>query len=259
MTIHAAPRCAPAIKPLALAFALSVCFTAPAYAQTSHAHRSLVTGARFASDPSLSPIGATVITADEIRRAGVTDVNQAIRKIGGVYGRQSLDGSPDFSLDLRGFGSNSSQNMVVVLDGVRMSENELSGPMLSTIPIDTVERIEIMRGGASVLYGEGATGGVIQIVTKRAATETAAAASLSVEARPVRPARRCAPAPRRSWDALCARRRGRRPQAPTTTATTTRFDQTAASAAALQWSHGGGRVGAARRQRAPGVAASRAR
>ncbi|MGZ8321088.1 MAG: TonB-dependent receptor family protein [Telluria sp.] len=162
MTASAAPA-----KPLALALALSVCFTASALAD-QNLPTVFVTGARFASDPALAPIGATIIDADQIRRAGVTDVNQAIRKIGGVFGRQSLDGSPDFSLDLRGFGANSSQNMVVVLDGVRMSDNELSGPILSTIPIETVERIEITRGGASVLYGEGATGGVIQIVTKRA-------------------------------------------------------------------------------------------
>lgn len=126
-----------------------------------------ITGARFASDPALMPIGATVITADDIARAGVSDLNQAIRKIGGVYGRQSLDASPDFSLDLRGFGANSGQNLVVMLDGVRMSENDLGGAVLSTIPVDTIERIEIIRGGASVLFGEGATGGVIQIVTKR--------------------------------------------------------------------------------------------
>ena len=56
--------------------------------------------------------------------------------------------------------------MVLVLDGVRLSENELGGAALSTIPIDTVDRIEIIRGGASVLYGEGATGGVIIITTK---------------------------------------------------------------------------------------------
>ena len=54
--------------------------------------------------------GATVITQDQIRRAGVNDVDSAIRKIGGVFGRQSLDGSPDFALDLRGFGTNSAQN-----------------------------------------------------------------------------------------------------------------------------------------------------
>jgi iron complex outermembrane receptor protein len=148
----------------ALALGVSLCFAAPAFAEGDVV---VISGSRFAADPALLPIGATSITAAEIRRAGATDVNQAIRKIGGVYGRQSLTGSPDFGLDLRGFGTNSDQNMVVVLDGVRLSENELTGPLLSTIPIDSVERIDIMRGGASVLYGDGATGGVIQIFTKR--------------------------------------------------------------------------------------------
>jgi iron complex outermembrane receptor protein len=58
--------------------------------------------------------------------------------------------------------------MVIMVDGVRLNENELANTVLSTIPIDTVERIEITRGGGSVLYGEGATGGVIQIFTRRA-------------------------------------------------------------------------------------------
>jgi iron complex outermembrane receptor protein len=168
MTFSATRRL-PAFLPLAAAVAL--CFAAaPAVAQTAAAQTLapiVVTGARFDSAPAFAPIGATVISADQIRRAGINDVNSAIRKIGGVYGRQSLDGGPDFSLDLRGFGSNSSQNMVVVLDGVRLSENELLNAVLTTVAIDTVERIEITRGGSSVLYGEGATGGVINIVTKR--------------------------------------------------------------------------------------------
>ncbi|MRX11157.1 TonB-dependent receptor [Pseudoduganella sp. FT25W] len=163
-----------AFRPRLLAAAISLCFATPFAAQaedTVQAGQALasvvVTGSRFDADPSLAPIGATIISADDIRRAGASDVNAAIRKIGGVYGRQSLDGSPDFGLDLRGFGTNSSQNMVIVLDGVRLSENELSNAILSTIPVDTVERIEILRGGASVLYGDGATAGVINIVTKR--------------------------------------------------------------------------------------------
>ena len=157
------------LRPRLLAAAISLCFTAPAaLAQVAQELNPVtITGARFDADPSLAPIGATVITADEIRRAGAGDVNAAIRKIGGVYGRQSLTGSPDFGLDLRGFGANSAQNMVIVVDGVRLSENEQANAILSTIPIDSVERIEITRGGASVLYGDGATGGVINIVTRR--------------------------------------------------------------------------------------------
>jgi iron complex outermembrane receptor protein len=170
------------LRPRLLAAAISFCFAAPAaLAQTTAELAPVtITGARFDADPSLAPIGATVITADEIRRAGASDVNAAIRKIGGVYGRQSLTGSPDFGLDLRGFGTNSAQNMVIVLDGVRLSENELSNTILSTIPVDSVERIEITRGGASVLYGDGATGGVINIVTKRP-SQRAGSGSVFVE------------------------------------------------------------------------------
>jgi iron complex outermembrane receptor protein len=170
MTFPVSQRRSPALTPSALAFAISLCFisSAPVLAQnvTNELAPVVVTGARFVSNPDLLPISAIVISAAEIRQAGASDVNQAIRKIGGVYGRQSFSGSSDFDLDLRGFGTNSAQNVVVVVDGVRMSENEMSPAILSTIPIDSVERIEITRGGSSVLYGEGATGGVINIVTK---------------------------------------------------------------------------------------------
>ncbi|MFC5472529.1 TonB-dependent receptor family protein [Paraherbaspirillum soli] len=127
----------------------------------------VVTGSRFPNDPTLNPIGATVITAEEIRNAGASNVNEAIRKVGGVFGRQNATGTQDFSLDLRGFGATSDQNMVVLVDGVRLSDNEQSIALLSTIPVELVERIEIVRGGSSVLYGDGATGGTIQVITKR--------------------------------------------------------------------------------------------
>ena len=163
MIFAAAPRRAP----LALACASALfALATPAIAQDS-LPSVVITGPRFPAQAT--PIGATVITAEQIRSAGATDVNQAIRKIGGVFGRQSLDGSPDFGLDLRGFGTNSAQNTVVLVDGVRLNENELAHTVLSTIPVDTVERIEITRGGSSVLYGDGATGGVINIVTRRGA------------------------------------------------------------------------------------------
>lgn len=168
MKFAVVPRSAPALKPLALACALSV-LAANALAQTQDSLPSIVvTGARFPAQAASAPIGATVITAEEIRRSGAADVNAAIRKVGGVYGRQSLDASPDFALDLRGFGSNSAQNLVILVDGVRLNENELTNAVLSSIPVDTVERIEIQRGASSVLYGEGATGGVINIITRRA-------------------------------------------------------------------------------------------
>ncbi|UVW29890.1 TonB-dependent receptor [Massilia sp. H6] len=185
MKSAAVPRSAPAFTPRALACALSYCFIVAPAASQNQPHQGaelpavVITGARFPAPAAESPIGATVISAEQIRRAGVLDVNSAIRKIGGVYGRQSLDGSPDFGLDLRGFGANSGQNLVILVDGVRMNENELSGAILASIPVDTVERIEITRGGSSVLYGEGATGGVINVITKRGAGAGAGAGQAS--------------------------------------------------------------------------------
>lgn len=170
MTIPAAPRAARR-APLALACAVALSAIAAQAGAAPVVQDDLapivITGPRFPAEAT--PIGATVITAAQIRSAGATDVNAAIRKIGGVFGRESLDGSPDFGLDLRGFGTNSAQNVVVLVDGVRLNENELANTVLSTIPVDTVERIEITRGGSSVLYGDGATGGVINIVTRRGA------------------------------------------------------------------------------------------
>ena len=110
MTFAAPARRAPLV--VACAFAVST-FATIATAQETLAPVVVVTAARFPA--TATPIGATVITADQIRTSGVADVNAAIRKIGGVFGRQSLDGSPDFSLDLRGFGTNSAQNVVVMV------------------------------------------------------------------------------------------------------------------------------------------------
>ena len=156
-------------QPLALVSTLAS-LAIPAFAQTSTSTDQklepvTVSASRFESVEA--PISATVITAQQIREAGINNVNEAIRKIGGVFGRQNYTGTSDYSLDLRGFGTNSDQNVAIFVDGIRISENELQPAMMSSIPIESVERIEIVRGGSGVLYGDGATGGTIQIITKR--------------------------------------------------------------------------------------------
>ncbi|KAF1043763.1 MAG: Fe(3+) dicitrate transport protein FecA [Herbaspirillum frisingense] len=157
--------------PVLLTLSALAAWQVPALAQGAAADSPLapvvVSASRFPNDPAFSPVAATVISAEQIREAGIDNANEAIRKLGGVYGRQSSAGPNDFPLDLRGFGTNGDLNMVVLVDGVRISENELTTPLLSSIPIETIERIEIVRGGSSVLYGSGATGGTIQIITKR--------------------------------------------------------------------------------------------
>jgi iron complex outermembrane receptor protein len=128
-----------------------------------------VTATRFAEPAESLPFGVSVLTADEIRAAGATSVNDAVVRLLGVPGRQDLYGGGEYNLDLRGFGATADQNQVIVLDGVRLTEADLGGTRLSGIPIESVERIEVVRGSGAVLYGEGATGGVIVITTKAGA------------------------------------------------------------------------------------------
>jgi iron complex outermembrane receptor protein len=128
-----------------------------------------VTATRFAEDASTLPFGVSVITAEQIRDAGVTTVNEALMKLLGIPGRLDFYGGGDYALDLRGFGGTSDTNQAVVVDGVRINEGDLGGTRLAGIPIDAIERIEVVRGSAGVLYGAGASAGAIVVTTKAAA------------------------------------------------------------------------------------------
>ena len=71
-------------------------------------------------------------------------------------------------VDVAGFGEQSALNMLVLVDGRRINDVDLSGVDWSQVPLEHVERIEVMRGGsAAVLYGDNASSGVINIITKK--------------------------------------------------------------------------------------------
>ncbi len=126
----------------------------------------VVTATRFAEPAATLPFGVSVLTAEQLRESGVGTVNEAIMKLLGVPGRLDFFGGGDYALDLRGFGATADSNQVVIVDGIRVSEADLGGTRLAGIAIDAVERIEVIRGNGSVLYGEGATAGVIVVTTK---------------------------------------------------------------------------------------------
>lgn len=177
---------------LLAALSQAVLSTTVANAQTSPAQtlpEIVVTAARVPQDPSLLPQGVVVITAKEIQAAGMTNANEAIRWLGGVVGRLDTTGGRDQTLDLRGFGETARSNVVFLVDGIRQNEGDSSGVALSWIPIDSIERIEIVRGNGSVLHGEGATAGVINIITNKGLVEPGGSASLSLGSQATRDAR----------------------------------------------------------------------
>ena len=142
--------------------AIGLALAAQAFAQEVAV---VVTATRFPEKKLEHPVGVTVITREQIANSTAATVPDLLSRYAGINTRNNT-GSPDVAVDMRGFGMSGDQNTLVLLDGQRMNDNELTTVRWSAIPLDAIERVEIQRGGGAVLYGGGATGGTINIITR---------------------------------------------------------------------------------------------
>jgi iron complex outermembrane receptor protein len=152
------------LRSSAVAAAFLVVLARFAHAQSPE-DEVVVTATRFPEQRIDAPIGMTVITAKQVAESAARTLPQLLSQEAGIVTRDNT-GSPDSQIDLRGFGITGDQNTLVLLNGQRLNEFELTTIGWSAIPLDSIERIEILRGSGSVLYGGGATGGTINIITK---------------------------------------------------------------------------------------------
>ncbi len=155
-----------------LAFAAGITFVVPCFAQQANeltAPSVVVTATRFPDEYLDKPVNMTVITREEIEASGAKTVPDILSRQSG-FGIRDLFGNnaSSTSVDLRGFGVTSDQNTLILVDGRRVSDIDLSGVQWSAIPMSSIERIEIVRGGGAVLFGEGAVAGVVNIITRTA-------------------------------------------------------------------------------------------
>ncbi len=127
----------------------------------------VVTASRFEEESANQPIGVQVISGEQVRSSGARTLPEFLTRSAGIYSRDNF-GSPNQQIDMRGFGVTGDQNTLILLDGQRISENELVPADLASIPLSSIDRIEILRGSGTVLYGGGATAGTINIVTNGA-------------------------------------------------------------------------------------------
>ncbi|MCJ8499154.1 TonB-dependent receptor [Desulfatitalea alkaliphila] len=127
----------------------------------------VVTASRQAEAVTRVPAHVTVITAEDIQRTTAQNVPEVLRSLAGVQAIDISGNQRNYNLDIRGFGESSPQNILLLVDGRRINLPDLSGPDWNLVPLERIERIEVIRGSrGNLLYGDNATAGVINIITK---------------------------------------------------------------------------------------------
>jgi iron complex outermembrane receptor protein len=113
----------------------------------------------------------TVITSEDIAKRGFTSAPETLQKRAGLHIRNFSDNPSRASVDIRGFGENSHGRVLVLVNGRRINRPDLGPVNWSQVPMGNVDRIEVVRGANSALYGDYAVGGVINIITRRGQAE----------------------------------------------------------------------------------------
>ena len=125
----------------------------------------VITASRFEQNVAQSLTPVTVITQQELKQSQPKSVAQALQQVTGIQVVNSGGYGQTSSLYMRGLDQ---KRMLVLVDGVQVGSATLGTASLEHFPLDQIERIEVVRGARSSLYGSNAIAGVVQIFTKKA-------------------------------------------------------------------------------------------
>lgn len=161
------------LSPLALAIALTPGLALAADETSSSAQLPPMVITRATNLKAPTPASVAVIDREQIEASASSDLLDVLRSQAGVQIRDIMGDGKRAAISLRGFGENAINNTLVLVDGRRLNQPALAGPDLNSVPLSNIERIEIIRGAGTVLYGDQAVGGVINIVTRTPDTREA--------------------------------------------------------------------------------------
>ena len=135
----------------------------------------IVTATRTAQTAEETLSSVTVITREDIEGQNATSIQEVLRSVAGVSVANSGGEGKLSSIFIRG---TESDQLLVIVDGVKIGSATAGSSALQLIPVEMIDRIEIVRGPRSGLYGSEAIGGVIQIFTKKGEGELRPGVSL---------------------------------------------------------------------------------
>jgi vitamin B12 transporter len=138
---------------------------APAAAQeTKKVDPVVVTATTVETPTEQLGVALSVVTGEDMKTYHYPTLDDALRNIPGVSVQKSGGYGKLSTMTIRGANSN---QVLILVDGVRVSSPTLGQTDLSDISPDLIERVEVIRGGQSTLYGADAIGGVVNIITKK--------------------------------------------------------------------------------------------
>jgi len=111
------------------------------------------------------PMNVQIVTADDIAKSGQRTVADVLQKQAGLPIHNFSDNPTTAAVSMRGFGENSHGRVLILVNGERLNNADMSAPNLMRIPVESIKRIEILHGPQTVLYGDFAEAGVINIIT----------------------------------------------------------------------------------------------
>jgi len=114
------------------------------------------------------PSAVQVITGEEIAKSGYASTAEVLSKKAGVQIRTLNSNPMQAQIAMRGFGDSSFGRVLILVNGERLNNPDMSTPDLQRIPLGAITRIEVIRGPQTVLYGDYAEAGVINIITDEA-------------------------------------------------------------------------------------------
>ncbi len=140
----------------------------------------VVSATRFAEADPRVPASISVITQAEIEQSPARSVPELLKTLAAVdvrplYGVMGIDAT----VDIRGMGEAAGSNTLILLDGQRLNPVDMGSIKWETIPLTAIRQIEVIRGSGSVLYGDRASAGIVNIITDKSDTPRA---SLRAEA-----------------------------------------------------------------------------
>ena len=128
----------------------------------------VVTATRDTEEVRSVPANVSVITAKDIEESGATSLVEVLQKLESIQVRTYSGNPSQATIDLRGFGGdNPSGKTLVLLDGKRLNNPDMNSINWLQISLSNIEKVEVIRGAGSVLYGDSAIAGVINVITKK--------------------------------------------------------------------------------------------